>query len=383
MAKRIKTSYRGVFFREADRIGGKGKEKIFYILFKKDGKVFEEKVGRQFSDAMSAARAASIRSERIEGRRLSRKEIREKERAEKEAAASKWILDRLWEEYKQRNPSLNFATDESRYQKHIKPLLGSKEPKDLLPLDVDRLRINLLKIKAPATVSNVLELLRRICNFGPKKKLCPGIDFTIDMPEVNNERTEDLTPDQLSALLEAIEKDTHPQAGAMMQMVLFTGMRRGELFKLQWKDINYQRSFITIKDPKGGINQKIPLNNAAGELLKGHPETSQFVFPGRGGQQRVDIKKPVNRIKKAAGLPKHFRALHGLRHVYASMLASSGQVDMYHLQRLLTHKSPQMTQRYSHLRDSALKRASEVATDIIKKALEKNKVIEIRNENEK
>ena len=51
--------------------------------------------------------------------------------------------------------------------------------------------------------------------------------------------------------------------------------------------------------------------------------------------------------------------LHGLRHVFASTLASSGKVDMYTLQKLLTHKSPIMTQRYAHLRDDALKRASE------------------------
>ena len=47
------------------------------------------------------------------------------------------------------------------------------------------------------------------------------------------------------------------------------------------------------------------------------------------------------------------------------MRASSGQVDMYTLQKLLTHKSPLMTQRYTHLHDEALKRASEVAGDII------------------
>ncbi len=73
----------------------------------------------------------------------------------------------------------------------------------------------------------------------------------------------------------------------------------------------------------------------------------------------------MNRIKVAAGLPADFRPLHGLRHVYASMLASSGQVDMYTLQKLLTHKSPIMTQRYAHLRDEALKKASGVASDII------------------
>ena len=59
----------------------------------------------------------------------------------------------------------------------------------------------------------------------------------------------------------------------------------------------------------------------------------------------MDIKKQVNRIKERAGLPSNFRALHGLRHVYASMLASSGEVDLYTLQKLLTHKSQAMTQR--------------------------------------
>ena len=50
-----------------------------------------------------------------------------------------------------------------------------------------------------------------------------------------------------------------------------------------------------------------------------------------------------------------------------SILASSGQVDMYTLQKLLTHKSPLMTQRYAHLRDEALKRASDLAGEIIGK----------------
>jgi hypothetical protein len=75
--KRHKTNYPGVFYREAERIGGKGMERVYYIVFKKAGKVHEEKVGRQFADDMTPARAARIRAERIEGRRQSRKEIRE------------------------------------------------------------------------------------------------------------------------------------------------------------------------------------------------------------------------------------------------------------------------------------------------------------------
>lgn len=68
-------------------------------------------------------------------------------------------------------------------------------------------------------------------------------------------------------------------------------------------------------------------------------------------------------------MPLNFRPFHGLRHVYASMLASSGKVSMYELQKLMTHKSPAMTQRYAHLRDEALMRASEVAKDVIEEIL--------------
>ena len=132
-------------------------------------------------------------------------------------------------------------------------------------------------------------------------------------------------------------------------------------YRIRWEDIGYDRGFIHIRNPKGGIDQKIPFNEATSGLLKSHPRTDNpYIFPGRGGRQRTDIKNQVNRIKDRAGLPKGFRALHGLRHVYASMLASSGQVDMYTLQKRLSHKSPQMTQRYAQLRDEALKKASKL-----------------------
>jgi len=159
-------------------------------------------------------------------------------------------------------------------------------------------------------------------------------------------------------------------------------MRRSELFRLKWKHIDFERGFIDIVDPKGGQDQKIPLDDEARKLLESHQRTkSPYVFPGLGGAQRTNIAKPVNSIKNEAGLPKDFRPLHGLRHVYASMLASSGKVDLYVLQKLLTHKDSTMTQRYAHLRDEALKRASDLAGDLISNALDDNKkknVVEVK-----
>jgi integrase len=161
---------------------------------------------------------------------------------------------------------------------------------------------------------------------------------------------------------------------------LYTGMRRGELFKLLWDDVDFERGFIKIRGPKGGIDQTIPLNDAARSVLKSVPRTgSDFVFPGKAGGQRVDINHQIKAIKERAGLPKDFRALHGLRHHYASMLASSGKVDMYVLQKLLTHKSPTMTQRYAHLRDEALRKASNLAGELVNQIIKKEEKQNVLN----
>ena len=152
-------------------------------------------------------------------------------------------------------------------------------------------------------------------------------------------------------------------------------MRRSELFKLQWQHIDFDKGFIHIIGPKGGKDQTIPLNQAARDILENHPRdaASSYVFPGRGGGQRVEIRRSIDRIRKAAELPKDFRPLHGLRHTFASMLASSGEVDLYTLQKLLTHKTSAMTQRYAHLRDDALRRASNLAGDLIGQVVNGNR----------
>jgi integrase len=358
LANRIKTNYPGVYYRETQRLGHKGIERVYYIVFKKNGKVFEEKVGRQFSDDMTPARAANIRGERVEGKHLSRKEIK----AQLETQNKRITINKLWEEYKKHNPQLKgILVDENRFDNYIKPNFGNKEPRDLSPFDVDGLRVRLLKKRKPGTVKNILELLRRLIGYGVKKHLCPGINFTIEMPRVDNVVTEDLSPDRLKKLIKVIKKNSQMQAAQMMHLVLYTGMRRGELFRLKWDDIDFRTGYIRLRDPKGGRSESIPLSSQAEKILKSIEKTeSSFVFPGKGGEQRTDIKRQVNKIKELAELPENFRALHGLRHVYASLLASSGKVDMYTLQKLLTHKSPNMTQRYAHLRNEALKNAAEV-----------------------
>ena len=162
-----------------------------------------------------------------------------------------------------------------------------------------------------------------------------------------------------------------------MRLALFTGMRKSEILKLKWKDLDFDRGFITIRDPKGVVDQTIPMSAMAREVFHSIDEHTEsgYLFPGRFGGYQKDFRNSFVRIAKAAEFPPGFRPLHGLRHTFASMLASSGEVDLYTLQRMLTHKSSKMTQRYAHLQDEALHRAADAAAGLMRgKTAEKNVV---------
>lgn len=371
--KRSPTNYGGVFYRESKRLGGPGTEKVFYIVFKKDGKIFEEKVGRQYADGMTPAKASGIRAERIEGRRISRKEAREVAAAKLKADAARPSIARLWAAYTENwEDSKGTATDKGRYALHLEKKFSSKTPSDISTLEVDKLRNDLLRSgKSPQTVLHVLGLLRRIIRFGVKKGLCPMPDpskLHFEMPRVDNKKTESLTESQLVALKAALDAEPDQNAAAFIRLALATGMRKGALLGLQWADIDFDRGTIRLRGEvaKKGKTEYIPLTAASRNILKNVEQgDSPFVFPGRDGKKREDFRRVARRVKKKAGLPEDFRPLHGLRHAYASFLASSGKVDLYTLQKLLTHSSSQMTQRYAHLADEAMHRAASVIDEII------------------
>lgn len=360
--KRNPTKYPGVFYIDGTGAGGKA-ERIFYIMYRRDGKKIEERVGRQFQDDMTPARAAQIRTRRIEGDELPNRERRKA----KECSAIN--IGMVYAEYQAASMRRAF-TDirvNQHYRQYLEKTYAARHPSTITQKDFDIIIRQMMDDgKAPQTIRHITGLLHRILKHAVKSGYCQMPQLELKLPQLNNEKTEDLTPEELQRLLAAMDEDTHPYAGRLMKMALFTGMRAGELFRLEWTDIDVERGFIWLRNPKGGKDKRIPLN----ETVKAHLETvpkiknSPYVFPADDGNMRTTIAKPVARIRDKAGLSKDFRPLHGLRHVFASTLASSGLVDMYTLQKLMTHASPQMTQRYAHLRDEAFKKGADIAGNI-------------------
>jgi integrase len=155
-----------------------------------------------------------------------------------------------------------------------------------------------------------------------------------------------------------------------MKLAIFTGMRRGEIFKLKWDHIDFDNKIIYVKDAKSGRDEQVPMNSAAEKVLKDYlgkyGRADEYVFFGTKGRRR-NVDKPCRAIRDAAGLPKSFRPLHGLRHFYLSEAAESG-ASQYEIMELGRHSDPRMSKRYIHTREERLKLRSE---EIAKKIQEK------------
>lgn len=281
--------------------------------------------------------------------------------------------------------------DEGRWNIHVKPVLNNKKMDQVTPMDVTNLISNMKKYRvgfvkgvgskanheimevsgapAPATKKQVLVLIKRVYNWAIKRELYHGENpaSKVEAPKVNNQITENLSAEELERLLGVLDNWTNRLGALVVKFALYTGFRLDEVIGLEWKDVDMERRFIRLKDPKGNpvnlpvCNESLDILTEADKIMP--VSNCEWVFPNNKGQRRVSFGKIWSRIRQASKIPKGFR-FHGLRHNFASHLASSGEVDLYTLQKLLNHQTPAMTQRYAHLLDEALMRGANVADKV-------------------
>lgn len=150
---------------------------------------------------------------------------------------------------------------------------------------------------------------------------------------------------------------------AIVATALLTGMRRSELFNLEWSDIDFRNRAITVNNKedwhtKNYEPRTIPMNDFLyGILIKlPHHISSSYVFFKPDGSRFRDIGARFKRVLKRAGLPDI--RFHDLRHTFASHLVMAG-VDLPTVQKLLGHRDIKTTMRYAHLASDHLRSAVE------------------------
>lgn len=137
----------------------------------------------------------------------------------------------------------------------------------------------------------------------------------------------------------------------LVLLSLNTGMRQGEVFNLDWSDVDLVNKKITVvgKTSKSGQTRYIDLNKEAIAVLtnwRKAEERQGYVFPSQSGARLDNVKKSWAGVLAEAKIDG-FR-WHDLRHTFASNLVMRGAA-LNTVRVLLGHSDIAMTLRYAHL----------------------------------
>jgi integrase len=143
-----------------------------------------------------------------------------------------------------------------------------------------------------------------------------------------------------------------------IRLLIFTGCRSAEILGLRWQDVDIERRCLHLSDSKTG-KRAVLINGAAVAILEGleRARTEVFVIPGdKPGTHRRSLQAVWERIRQEAEIPDV--RIHDLRHTFASFGVNGGQ-NLNIVGRLLGHSKVTTTQRYAHLADDPIRRATE------------------------
>ena len=134
----------------------------------------------------------------------------------------------------------------------------------------------------------------------------------------------------------------------LVLLAITTGASKGELTKLRWNNIDFERRTAYVATTKNGQPKVLPLTDSViKELQLFDTKDSSLIFASK---IKVEVAycftKPWKKALEDAEI-KDFR-FHDLRHSCASYLAQSG-ASLLEIAEVLGHKQIQVTKRYAHL----------------------------------
>ena len=211
------------------------------------------------------------------------------------------------------------------------------------------------KPRSPSRVNKELAVLSKILTMACEADLITAKP-KIRLFKVSSERIRYLTDEEETRLLEALDNCNWLQS--IVIFALHAGMRRGEIFNLQWFDVDFARLLIKVRNTKSGKDRSIPMNQTVKALLESLPKTNGYVFPSpKTGGKLTDLKRKFDEARTKAEIVN--LRFHDLRHTFATRMANAG-VDIFTLAELLGHSDIRITKRYAHGTEETKRRAVEI-----------------------
>ncbi|MBL7084252.1 MAG: site-specific integrase [Candidatus Aminicenantes bacterium] len=306
------------------RVGNK-----YYIDFYADGRRIRKHVGskRDAENALNAVKADVLRGEY-------------KFKKDRKIRFDNFAKEYL--EYAKINKK-SWSRDESSL-KRLLPFLGDLLLSKIAPRHIEEYkRMRLEKVRT-GTINRELACLKHMFTIAEKLGKFDG-ENPVKKVKFLQERQyvmKILDREEIKRLINVAADHLKP----IIIIALNTGMRKGEILNLHWRDIDFIDHYIFIKETKSNIMRKIPINSVVATTLKSIKKDNDFVFPGpRKGEKYSDIFYPFKQACRKADI-KDMR-FHDLRHTAATLMVIGG-IDLVTVKEILGHSSIEQTMRYAH-----------------------------------
>jgi integrase len=262
----------------------------------------------------------------------------------------------------------------------VEPSMGDLKLKDLRPLDVQRLMLELEEAGlSGSTRRNAYAALRGALDDAVSNGLLkdnPAVK--VKRPRAESPEARHLTPAQVAQLLGAAQGSRHLR---VLKLLLGTGVRRGEALALQWSGVDLDRAEVRVRGSlvrrdgqlvvsatkTAKSRRTVSLSPAMVELLRTQkaaqaaerlaagPEwlDGDYVFtaPSGGPVDPNNLSRTVRELGEAVGLGQI--GPHTLRHSYATAALLAG-ASVHVVSRNLGHSSATLTlDIYAHVSDQA------------------------------
>jgi integrase len=239
---------------------------------------------------------------------------------------------------------------------NILSLIKKQNLKDITAQDIEAYKTQRTGEIQPISVNHELETIKAMFNIAVKWKYLEESPAKYVKPIKQAKKPPRyLSKEEIETLLNAasgIHKD-------MIIIALYTGFRIGEIFNLQWQDVDFIKNFISVVPkhnwtPKDYEFRSIPINAKLKEyLLKIRPETAKetdYIISHKQSMNTFFVA--YRKLLKKANIEN--ATFHTLRHTFASNLVISG-ISLYTVSQLLGHSKIDTTMIYAHLSKDHLK----------------------------
>lgn len=287
----------------------------------------------------------------------------------------KEVYEKWLKEYKQTVAASTLLKTKGDFERRILPTIGHFKIREITHDDIQRLANEWGKYQKCRLWISTLGRIFEYAQVHNLTETDPSKLVTIPKYKKTNDKKYFYEKEELNKFLHSLKQEDDLQKVALLRLLIFTGMRRGEVITLYWDCIDFKDKTVTVKrslrrrekmkddgsksktevyigEPKNESSyREIPVDDETMKILLKLREFkfNERVFNGSTGNI-LSPSKPREWLhvvaKKAKIEPIN---VHGLRHTYASLLIDLG-ASPKEIQHYLGHSKIETTLKvYTHL----------------------------------